>query len=1243
MESDLFSALLKAEAAARDERRRQAGVDPDLPTVGLALSGGGIRCATFSLGLLRALTRSGVLSRIDMISSVSGGGYTAATLGRLFSAGEPGATSPPGESGQPVAGTPSTGQGSSTDTQAGAGARGGAVTPNPALARVAGALCGRSVLIRWLRNNGRYLAPAGAADVGLSMVAYLRAAIAIQVELAALAILVGVLIGLPHLLHYLTPLWLSDLIPIAFEPLQLEPEDRIWQSIWFPIALSWLLLTAPFFIACYWSIRERSPLALGLLGAVMTLAASAIVSQLWSGSLQVTLLSTDVRGSLALLLLKFGPPMVALSALLGALMGIVDSWRSGRGGPGVLARCRSQQTRRLHIVLGITAGFVAAGLLDRLSWSVLEMLWSQRESSWWVSLGALSMLLLLLRSHAESLLKQLDRIDRSRAMQFAARLLPWSGMTLAFVWLVLWIAVTQHLIFDPSWPAFWVDLDAWDRWWLLLALAVGWIVIFGRDADGPNATSLHDFYRTRLVRAYVSVANPRRFPDGCAQASTERSFHRIARDVELIDGDDVDLGRYRPEASGGPAHLLNVCINHTRDGGAGLFDPDRKGLPMSISHHGFDIGTDQYLPMPAGDHRDAKEARGTLGRWIAVSGAAVAPGQGARTVVGSALMMFLFGIRLGYWWKPRLPRSGTGGRLMSRMLCKPGLYLREAFARFAGTTSPYWYLSDGGHFDNTGAYALLKRRYDVIALADCGADPDYRLRDIENLVRKARIDLDARIEFYSSEEARALFERLEAPGLVVASPYDLGRAVSRSVLLARVTYAEGDGQPGTGSTGTLLVFKPTNHAALDLDLQAYASKHPDFPQQPTSDQFFDEAQWESYQHLGEDLGAAATPQWLDCVPGWRGGAQAVPHPPSMHPAPMPAPDAARPEERPLAWRRVAATAAVGGGLGLATLGTLIAPALDIAERLEKVQREASQDPADLLDRLGRQIQGPQKSAELWSLDTQRDLELLRRMLDSEAINERPRTHAQALLRAAKVQCKVDIPVPAVCDRLQRDNLSGSRADIYGLPVTLERLDYWRRLPAEPRAEGFANVLTTPDKFVAVAAAFTNQGVAFAATSPVDADPRPSAPLLARSARRQPVAAKEPDTSVHFRVYRDQDRTRAREIRKILCDRKPAWLAINEISNVRTLAERIDERAPMKMRRTTLVYHGEAMHLRAQQVRAALAAAGVSVPIVPLPSTIAPIPAILELWIGVDDIAVGSPSEQQCNEDQLETPPGRRDR
>jgi len=35
------------------------------------------------------------------------------------------------------------------------------------------------------------------------------------------------------------------------------------------------------------------------------------------------------------------------------------------------------------------------------------------------------------------------------------------------------------------------------------------------------------------------------------------------------------------------------------------------------------------------------------------------------------------------------------------------------------------------------------------------------------------------------------------------------------------------------------------------DLAGYASANVPFPQQPTGDQFFDEAQWESYRKLGE--------------------------------------------------------------------------------------------------------------------------------------------------------------------------------------------------------------------------------------------------------------------------------------------------------------------------------------------------------------------------------------------------------
>jgi len=42
---------------------------------GLALSGGGIRSGTFSLGVLKALSDNGVLDEIDIVSTVSGGGY----------------------------------------------------------------------------------------------------------------------------------------------------------------------------------------------------------------------------------------------------------------------------------------------------------------------------------------------------------------------------------------------------------------------------------------------------------------------------------------------------------------------------------------------------------------------------------------------------------------------------------------------------------------------------------------------------------------------------------------------------------------------------------------------------------------------------------------------------------------------------------------------------------------------------------------------------------------------------------------------------------------------------------------------------------------------------------------------------------------------------------------------------------------------------------------------------------------
>ncbi|MEO8351936.1 MAG: hypothetical protein ABI680_09405 [Chthoniobacteraceae bacterium] len=53
--------------------------------IGLALSGGGIRSATFSLGVLVALAGRGLLTQCDYLSTVSGGGYLGSFLSTFLS------------------------------------------------------------------------------------------------------------------------------------------------------------------------------------------------------------------------------------------------------------------------------------------------------------------------------------------------------------------------------------------------------------------------------------------------------------------------------------------------------------------------------------------------------------------------------------------------------------------------------------------------------------------------------------------------------------------------------------------------------------------------------------------------------------------------------------------------------------------------------------------------------------------------------------------------------------------------------------------------------------------------------------------------------------------------------------------------------------------------------------------------------------------------------------------------------
>ena len=78
--SDIYEKELRVIKHARKRRGINSDIKPEKNLVALAFSGGGIRSATFNLGVLQAFARSKLLTNIDYLSTVSGGGYIGSWL-----------------------------------------------------------------------------------------------------------------------------------------------------------------------------------------------------------------------------------------------------------------------------------------------------------------------------------------------------------------------------------------------------------------------------------------------------------------------------------------------------------------------------------------------------------------------------------------------------------------------------------------------------------------------------------------------------------------------------------------------------------------------------------------------------------------------------------------------------------------------------------------------------------------------------------------------------------------------------------------------------------------------------------------------------------------------------------------------------------------------------------------------------------------------------------------------------------
>ncbi len=372
-----------------------------------------------------------------------------------------------------------------------------------------------------------------------------------------------------------------------------------------------------------------------------------------------------------------------------------------------------------------------------------------------------------------------------------------------------------------------------------LGLMLGWLI-------DTNQFSLHAMYRNRLTRAYLRASRPR----DTRAADPFTGFDK---------GDDLSIGSLWPAVKTDaersqdrdermpPLHVVNMTLNLVA--GKSLAWQQRQAAPLAVTAlhagsafvgyrrtsvpYGFQAPADKPLPLYGGPTGIS------LGTAVTISGAAASPEAGYNSSPAVTFLMALFNARLGWW----LGNPGAPGESSFQLPCpRIGVMplIREMFG-LATDTSEFVFLSDGGHFENLGLYEMVLRRCRFILVSDGGCDPTASFEDLGNALRKIRIDLGVPIEFGAK---MPIFARGAAPE-TNGTYWAIGK-----IRYSQIDRPEGNRDPDQDYDGILLYVKPAIYGHEPADVDNYARTSPAFPHESTADQFFTESQFESYRALG---------------------------------------------------------------------------------------------------------------------------------------------------------------------------------------------------------------------------------------------------------------------------------------------------------------------------------------------------------------------------------------------------------
>ncbi len=848
--------VLAAEQFYVDQRRAAHGQPPlaENPQLrGLCLSGGGIRSATFCLGVLQALAKRGELARFDYLSTVSGGGYIGTCLTSLLTRTRGAMAREPWRAetkvGLDAESFPLTGLGAGEPERVAEETRLNVRNQMHHLRTHSEYLMSHRGLLS--RDVLRAVGQVGGGLV-YTLTMYL---LLLGLAVASLHLLVSTFdpelrllqppaevtvenadkLGAAAYVKAFVGGWWRDRIAAPLASV-FAPEAPIWKlaalGLGFVWSLSWL----------YWSRWKTEWLAVDAAVDFRKQRAGwsaddereARVVRLFNVASVVAMLPFSV---LALVKTKFGTLAVWYPALVlpiaFAIGGLAAVLLSVAFTETFSQHDDSLRDRRRRSVRGAMLGSAWLGLVVAALVPVFLVALAALANL----PGKLFQAVVMLVAGYLLARKPTAKAGLFGALRIGARPVL-TAVTVAFLLITAaWMSETLLTVYDrvPVIPG----IAVVGAFVVLAAM----LVVLGYTVDA-NRVSPHYFYRDRLSEAYLQTLAPvDRGDDGKAQG---RPVLLLRNDEDLLlrdaGGVEDDDGRRRQF---GPYHLLVTALN--------LRGSDELNRRSFLSDHfifspGF-VGS-SITGFARTDQYEGGQLR--LARPMAISAAAVGSGVGFQTFWAQAFFATLFNARLGYWmqnpwWQANHDSIGKHARNLTFW---PAYLLRELMG-MSDARRRLINLSDGGHTgDNLGLLPLLERRCDYIVVADAEADAKHGFGSFMNAVRLAEVELDVDIDI----DVGPIQRRTKQD-----EGYELSGAAVATGTIHYPARTDAKGAPLPAKTGTLVYLKAAaakcacggdEGPTLPVHVVAYLRENVQFPHQGTIDQFFDDAQFESYRGLG---------------------------------------------------------------------------------------------------------------------------------------------------------------------------------------------------------------------------------------------------------------------------------------------------------------------------------------------------------------------------------------------------------